>query len=78
MGKSVTTEDENGFKSYDFSGEDYEIVETEVDVQGFYQSGHITNTIDGTVSSSLGMELLFLLMILAQVNRGTCRRVETN
>ena len=46
--ESVTTEDENGFKSYDFSGEDYEIVETEVDVQGFYQSGHITNTIDGT------------------------------
>ena len=32
----------------DYSGEDYEIVETEVDVQEFYQSGHITNTIDGT------------------------------
>ena len=46
--ESVTTEDENGVKSYDFSGEDYEIVETKVDVQGFYQSGHITNTIDGT------------------------------
>ena len=46
--KSVTTEDENGYESYDFSGEDYEIVETRVDVQGFYQSGHITNTIDGT------------------------------
>ena len=46
--ESVTTEDENGVKSYDFSGEDYEIVETGVDVQGFHQSGHITTTIDGT------------------------------
>ena len=46
--ESITTEDENGIKSYDFSGEDYEIVETKVDVQGFQQSGHITNTIDGT------------------------------
>ena len=46
--KSVTSEDESGVKTYDFSGEDYEIVETEVDVQGFYQSGHITNTIDET------------------------------
>ena len=45
---TVTTEDENGTKSYDFSGEDYEIIETEVDVQKFYQSGHITETIDGT------------------------------
>ena len=32
----------------DYSGEDYEIIRTEVDIQGFYQSGHITNTIDGT------------------------------
>ena len=32
----------------DYSGEDYEIVKTEVDVQGFNESGHITNTIDGT------------------------------
>ena len=32
----------------DYSGEDYEVVETEVDIQGFYQSGHITNTIDET------------------------------
>ena len=46
--ESVTTEDEKGNKTHDFSGEDYEIVETRVDVQGFYQSGHITNTIDGT------------------------------
>ena len=46
--ETVTTENERGFKSYDFSGEDYEIVETEVDVQGFNQSGHITSTIDGT------------------------------
>ena len=46
--ESITTEDENGIKSYDFSGEDYEIVETKVDVQGFQQPGHITNTIDGT------------------------------
>ena len=45
---TVTTEDENGVKTYDFSGEDYEIVETEVDVRKFYQSGHIKETIDGT------------------------------
>ena len=41
--ESVTTEDENGTESYDFSGEDYEIVETEVDVNGFRQSGYITS-----------------------------------
>ena len=49
--KTVTSKDESGFeprKVYDFSGEDYEIIRTEVDIQGFYQSGHITNTIDGT------------------------------
>ncbi len=46
--ESVTSEDENGVKTYDFSGEDYEIVETKVDIQGFYQSGHVTNTMDGT------------------------------
>ena len=46
--ETVTTEDESGVKSYDFSGEDYEIVETEVDIQGFWQSGHITSTMDGT------------------------------
>ena len=47
--ETVTTEDENGVKTYDFSGEDYEIVETEVDVQGFNQSGHITSAIgEGT------------------------------
>jgi len=27
--ETVTSEDENGVKSYDFSGEDYEIVETD-------------------------------------------------
>ena len=47
--KSVTTEDENGTKSYDFSGEDYEIVETEVDVNVFGQSGYITSAVsEGT------------------------------
>tara|TARA_Y100001937_G_scaffold85562_1_gene115718 strand:+ start:1901 stop:2407 length:507 start_codon:yes stop_codon:yes gene_type:complete len=40
--ESVTTE---GVP--DYSGEDYEIVETEINIQGFYQSGHITETIDG-------------------------------
>ena len=53
--KSVTSEDDNGTKSYDFSGEDYEIVETDAplsyqDEEGntisFNQSGHITS--DGT------------------------------
>ena len=47
--KTVTSKDENGTKSYDFSGEDYEIVETEVDELKFSISGHITSTIeDGT------------------------------
>ena len=33
----------------DYSGEDYEIVETEVSIQGFNQSGHITSAIgEGT------------------------------
>jgi len=57
--ESVTTEDENGHKTYDFSGENYEIVETDAplsyqdkDEEGrditvsFNQSGHITS--DGT------------------------------
>ena len=48
--ESVTSEDENGVKTYDFSGEDYEIVETDAplsyqDEEGntisFNQSGHI-------------------------------------
>ena len=47
---TVTSEDENGHKTYDFSGEDYEIVETNAplsyqDDEGntisFNQSGHI-------------------------------------
>ena len=32
----------------DYSGEDYEVKETEVDVQGFNQSGHIVSDLDGT------------------------------
>ena len=32
----------------DYSSENYEIKETEVDVQGFNQSGHIVSDIDGT------------------------------
>ena len=46
--ESVTTE---GVP--DYSGEDYEIVETEVDVQGFNQSGHITISIEGATSFHL-------------------------
>ena len=38
---------------YDFSGEDYEIVETEVDVQGFSQSGHITFSMEGATTFHL-------------------------
>ena len=58
---TVTSEDENGHKTYDFSGEDYEIVETEAplsyestDDEGnpitipFTQSGHIVSDINGT------------------------------
>ena len=54
--ESVTTEDENGFKTYDFSGEDYEIIETEVDVQGFNQSGHITSAFDEGTSYHLSWD----------------------
>ena len=55
--ETVTTEDENGNKTYDFSGEDYEIVETDAplsyqDDEGntisFNQSGHIVSDLDGT------------------------------
>ena len=55
--ESVTTEDENGVKTYDFSGENYEIVETDAplsyqDEEGntisFNQSGHIHSDLDGT------------------------------
>ena len=54
---TVTTEDENGHKTYDFSGEDYEIVETNAplsyqDNEGntisFNQSGHIVSDLEGT------------------------------
>jgi hypothetical protein len=58
---TVTSEDENGHKTYDYSGEDYEIVETDVplsyetkDDEGedvtisFNQSGHIHSDLDGT------------------------------
>ena len=55
--ESVTSEDENGHKTYDFSGEDYEIVETDAPLSyqaeegntiSFYQSGHITSNLEGT------------------------------
>jgi hypothetical protein len=59
--ESVTSEDESGNKTYDFSGEDYEIVKTNAplsyestDEQGnaftipFSQSGHIVSDLDGT------------------------------
>ena len=58
---TVTSEDKNGVKTYDFSGEDYEIVETNVplsyqgkDSEGndvtisFNQSGHIVSDLEGT------------------------------
>ena len=32
----------------DYSGEDYEVIETQADVQGFNQSGHITSNLEGT------------------------------
>ena len=59
--ESVTTENENGTKSYDFSGEDYEIVETDAPLSyestdedgntrtiSFNESGHIVSDFDGT------------------------------
>ena len=57
---TVTTEDDNGIKSYDFSGEDYEIVETDAPLSyestdehgnaitiSFNQSGHIVSNLEG-------------------------------
>ena len=49
--ESVTTEDVP-----DYSGEDYEIIETEVDVQGFSQSGHITFSMEGVTSFHLAWD----------------------
>ena len=59
--ETVTSEDENGVKTYDFSGEDYEIVETDAPLSyestdedgntrtiSFNESGHIHQ--DGTFS----------------------------
>ena len=55
--ETVTSEDENGINTYDFTGEDYEIVETNVplsyqDDEGntisFNQSGHISSDLEGT------------------------------
>ena len=59
--ETVTSKDENGVKTYDFSGEDYEIVETDAplsyetkDSEGnditvtFNESGHIVSDLDGT------------------------------
>ena len=51
--ESVTTEDKDKIKSYDFSGEDYEVIETKVDVNKFSISGHITSTIEGVTSYHL-------------------------
>lgn len=49
--ESITTEDVP-----DYSGEDYEIIETEVDVQGFSQSGHITFSMEGVTSFHLAWD----------------------
>ena len=59
--KTVTSEDEKGHKTFDFSGEDYEIVETDAplsyettDDKGnditvtFNESGHIVSNFEGT------------------------------
>ncbi len=46
--ESITTDDVP-----DYSGEDYEIIETEFDLQGFNQSGHITSTHDEGISYHL-------------------------
>ena len=58
---TVTSEDENGVKTYDFSGEDYDIVETDAPLSyestndegnpitiPFNQSGHIHSDLEGT------------------------------
>ena len=58
---TVTSEDSNGHKSYDFSSEDYEIVETDSQLSyqdkdefgdditiTFNESGHIVSDLDGT------------------------------
>ena len=57
--KTVTSEDENGFKIYDFSGEDYEVIKTDAPLSyestvdgvtstiSFNESGHITTNLEG-------------------------------
>ena len=45
--ESVTTEDEKGNKTYDFSGEDYSVEEVDQDMDDFLASGHITTDVDG-------------------------------
>ena len=46
--ESITTDDVP-----DYSGEDYEIIETEFDLQGFNQSGHITSAMGEGISYHL-------------------------
>ena len=59
--ETVTSVDENGYKTYDFSGEDYEIVKTDSPLSyvtkdsedrditvSFNQSGHIVSDLEGT------------------------------
>ena len=41
--ETVTTDDVP-----DYSGEDYEVIETQTDFLGFHQSGHITSNLEGT------------------------------
>ena len=46
--ESITSIDENGVRAYDFSGENYEIHEVDVDVAGLNASGHISYDLEGT------------------------------
>ena len=56
--ESVTTEDEKGNKTYDFSGEDYSVEEVDQDMDDFLASGHITSDIDGDYFENLNNYLL--------------------
>ena len=87
--ETVTTEDENGNKTYDFSGEDYEIVETDaplsyesVDDKGFpitisfNTSGHIHSTIDKGTCYHLKWDATNKVIVKDDVSLEECNKAQ--
>ena len=86
---TVTSEDENGNKSYDFSGEDYEIVETDAplsyestDDEGnaitvsFNTSGHIHSTIDEGTCYHLKWDATNKVIVKDDVSLEECNKAQ--